>query len=108
MYKMVNIMTEKSSTASRKPEKTTASRKFKTKVTAKGVAPLRLKLTKHLTTERSLPRHPLPYAAKNMYYDEKWMEKQERGTTMWTIQICAAYTIIQLELRRNVSICTKI
>ena len=54
-------------------------RKFKAKVAAKGVAPKRLTLSKHLTTESSLPRHPLPYAAKNMYYDEKWMEKQERG-----------------------------
>jgi hypothetical protein len=54
-------------------------RKFKAKVAAKGVAPKRLTLSKHLTTESSLPQHPLPYAAKNMYYDEKWMEKQERG-----------------------------
>ncbi|CAB4000793.1 abnormal spindle-like microcephaly-associated homolog, partial [Paramuricea clavata] len=59
------------------------SRKFKAKVASKGVAPSRLRLTKHLTTERSLPRHPLPYAAKNMYYDEKWMEKQERGFVQW-------------------------
>ncbi|XP_028394821.1 abnormal spindle-like microcephaly-associated protein homolog [Dendronephthya gigantea] len=63
--------------------KNITSRKFKAKVAAKGIAPSRLTLTKHLTTERSLPRHPLPYAAKNMYYDEKWMEKQERGFVQW-------------------------
>ncbi|KAK3591436.1 hypothetical protein CHS0354_033435 [Potamilus streckersoni] len=28
-----------------------------------------------------LPKHPHPFAAKNMYYDERWMEKQERGFT---------------------------
>lgn len=30
-----------------------------------------------------LARHPLPFAAKNMYFDERWMEKQERGFTRW-------------------------
>jgi len=25
----------------------------------------------------------LPYAAKNMYYDECWMEKQERSFVKW-------------------------
>ena len=60
------------------------ARKFKAKVSSKGVAPSHLNLTKHLTTERNLPRHPLPYAAKNMYYDEKWTEKQERGKEVGT------------------------
>lgn len=30
-----------------------------------------------------IPRHPLPFAAKNMFYDERWIEKQERGFTWW-------------------------
>lgn len=30
-----------------------------------------------------IPRHPLPFAAKNMFYDERWLEKQERGFTWW-------------------------
>ncbi|KAM4722873.1 abnormal spindle-like microcephaly-associated protein [Rhinophrynus dorsalis] len=30
-----------------------------------------------------IPRHPMPFAAKNMFYDERWMEKQERGFTWW-------------------------
>ena len=25
----------------------------------------------------------MPYAAKNMYYDERWMEKEERGFLQW-------------------------
>ena len=25
----------------------------------------------------------MPFAAKNMYYDERWMEKQERGFVKW-------------------------
>ncbi|XP_004685541.1 PREDICTED: abnormal spindle-like microcephaly-associated protein isoform X1 [Condylura cristata] len=30
-----------------------------------------------------IPRHPMPFAAKNMFYDERWKEKQERGFTWW-------------------------
>lgn len=29
------------------------------------------------------PRHPMPFAARNMYYDERWIEKQERGFIQW-------------------------
>lgn len=25
----------------------------------------------------------MAFAAKNMYYDERWMEKQERGFVQW-------------------------
>lgn len=31
----------------------------------------------------AIPKHPLPFAAKNMFYDERWMEKQERGFVNW-------------------------
>lgn len=31
------------------------------------------------TPKTSLPRHPMPFAAKNMFYDERWIDKQERG-----------------------------
>uniref|UniRef100_A0A3P8UPN0 Assembly factor for spindle microtubules n=1 Tax=Cynoglossus semilaevis TaxID=244447 RepID=A0A3P8UPN0_CYNSE len=31
----------------------------------------------------SIPRHPMPFAAKNMFFDERWIEKQERGFTWW-------------------------
>ena len=31
----------------------------------------------------ALPKHPLAFAAKNIYYDERWMEKQDRGFTKW-------------------------
>ena len=37
----------------------------------------RLKLTKE--ANQTMPRHPMPFAAKNMFYDERWIEKQERG-----------------------------
>uniref|UniRef100_A0A8C6X5Q7 Assembly factor for spindle microtubules n=1 Tax=Naja naja TaxID=35670 RepID=A0A8C6X5Q7_NAJNA len=30
-----------------------------------------------------IPRHPMPFAAKNMFYDEQWKEKQQRGFTWW-------------------------
>ncbi|XP_051929609.1 abnormal spindle-like microcephaly-associated protein homolog [Hippocampus zosterae] len=35
------------------------------------------------TTRTAIPRHPLPFAAKNMFYDERWIEKQERAFTWW-------------------------
>lgn len=31
----------------------------------------------------AIPRHPMPFAAKNMFYDERWIEKQEQGFTCW-------------------------
>ncbi|RVE73614.1 hypothetical protein OJAV_G00033280 [Oryzias javanicus] len=34
-------------------------------------------------TQTALPRHPMSFAAKNMFYDERWIEKQERGFTWW-------------------------
>ncbi|XP_028918990.1 abnormal spindle-like microcephaly-associated protein, partial [Ornithorhynchus anatinus] len=41
----------------------------------------------HLTFIKPLktviPRHPMPFAAKNMFYDERWMEKQEKGFLWW-------------------------
>uniref|UniRef100_A0A8C5DUW6 Calponin-homology (CH) domain-containing protein n=1 Tax=Gouania willdenowi TaxID=441366 RepID=A0A8C5DUW6_GOUWI len=36
-----------------------------------------------LARPSALPRHPMPFAAKNMFYDERWIEKQERGFTWW-------------------------
>ncbi|XP_053098954.1 abnormal spindle-like microcephaly-associated protein [Hemicordylus capensis] len=41
----------------------------------------------HLTFVKPLkaviPRHPMPFVAKNMFYDERWKEKQQRGFTWW-------------------------
>ncbi|XP_005095167.1 abnormal spindle-like microcephaly-associated protein homolog [Aplysia californica] len=47
----------------------------------KGVAQSRLILLKK--AKSGTPRHPMPFAARNMYYDERWMEKQERGFVQW-------------------------
>nr|XP_033937041.1 abnormal spindle-like microcephaly-associated protein isoform X4 [Pseudochaenichthys georgianus] len=33
--------------------------------------------------QTAIPRHPMPFAAKNMFYDERWIEKQETGFTWW-------------------------
>ncbi|KAM9326862.1 abnormal spindle-like microcephaly-associated protein [Gastrophryne carolinensis] len=41
------------------------------------------KLTFIKTPKTAIPRHPMPFAAKNMFYDERWMAKQERGFTWW-------------------------
>ncbi|KAL9988376.1 hypothetical protein ACROYT_G002814 [Oculina patagonica] len=55
--------------------------KMKLKVAAKGIPQRKLQLVK--TPKSNLPRHPMPFAAKNMYYDERWIEKQEEGFTKW-------------------------
>ncbi|KAG7220014.1 hypothetical protein INR49_000662 [Caranx melampygus] len=51
--------------------------------TAKVVAVAQSKLTFIKPMQTALPRHPMPFAAKNMFYDERWIEKQERGFTWW-------------------------
>ena len=51
--------------------------KLKMKLAAKGVPQRRLKLVR---AAKAIPRHPMPFAAKNMYYDERWIEKQQEGT----------------------------
>ncbi|XP_006834297.1 PREDICTED: abnormal spindle-like microcephaly-associated protein homolog [Chrysochloris asiatica] len=45
------------------------------------VAQSSLTFIKALKTD--IPRHPMPFAAKNMFYDERWKEKQELGFTWW-------------------------
>nr|XP_044999428.1 abnormal spindle-like microcephaly-associated protein [Jaculus jaculus] len=45
------------------------------------VAQSNLTFIKPLKTD--IPRHPVPFAAKNMFYDERWKEKQEQGFTWW-------------------------
>uniref|UniRef100_A0A672U7Y9 Assembly factor for spindle microtubules n=1 Tax=Strigops habroptila TaxID=2489341 RepID=A0A672U7Y9_STRHB len=46
-----------------------------------GLAQSHLAFVKPLKTV--IPRHPMPFAAKNMFYDERWKEKQQRGFTWW-------------------------
>uniref|UniRef100_G1PWD7 Abnormal spindle-like microcephaly-associated protein homolog n=1 Tax=Myotis lucifugus TaxID=59463 RepID=G1PWD7_MYOLU len=45
------------------------------------VAQASLTFIKRLKTD--IPRHPMPFAAKNMFYDERWKEKQQQGLTWW-------------------------
>ncbi|XP_067141199.1 abnormal spindle-like microcephaly-associated protein homolog [Centruroides vittatus] len=47
------------------------------------IAQSKLTLIKPVQIGSSSIRHPNPFAAKNMYYDEKWMLKQEFGFTRW-------------------------
>ncbi|KAK2835151.1 hypothetical protein Q5P01_015635 [Channa striata] len=51
--------------------------------TAKVVAVAQSKLSFIKPAQTAIPRHPMPFAAKNMFYDERWIEKQERGFTWW-------------------------
>ncbi|KAM7012169.1 LOW QUALITY PROTEIN: abnormal spindle-like microcephaly-associated protein [Tautogolabrus adspersus] len=55
----------------------------RTMKTAKVVAVAQSKLTFMKSVQTAIPRHPMPFAAKNMFYDERWIEKQERGFTWW-------------------------
>ncbi|XP_028442407.1 abnormal spindle-like microcephaly-associated protein [Perca flavescens] len=41
------------------------------------------KLTFIKPAQTAIPRHPMPFAATNMFYDERWIEKQQRGFTWW-------------------------
>nr|XP_056700702.1 abnormal spindle-like microcephaly-associated protein [Euleptes europaea] len=55
-----------------------------TRKTSKKIVPVaqsQLTFVKPLKT--GLPRHPMPFVAKNMFYDERWKEKQQRGFTWW-------------------------
>ncbi|XP_026178884.1 abnormal spindle-like microcephaly-associated protein isoform X2 [Mastacembelus armatus] len=51
--------------------------------TTKVIAVAQSKLTFVKSAQTAIPRHPMPFAAKNMFYDERWIEKQERGFTWW-------------------------
>lgn len=39
--------------------------------------------SRHLFLFSALPKHPMAFAAKNVYYDERWKQKQERGFVRW-------------------------
>ncbi|CAM4655663.1 unnamed protein product [Leuciscus chuanchicus] len=54
-----------------------------TRKPARIMAVAQAKLTFMKPTQTAIPRHPMPFAAKNMFYDERWIEKQERGFTWW-------------------------
>ncbi|XP_035863200.1 abnormal spindle-like microcephaly-associated protein isoform X1 [Sander lucioperca] len=47
------------------------------------VAVAQSKLTFIKPAQTAIPRHPMPFAATNMFYDERWIEKQQRGFTWW-------------------------
>ncbi|XP_006822558.1 uncharacterized protein LOC100313557 [Saccoglossus kowalevskii] len=47
----------------------------------KGLAMSKLSLQK--SRSKSISSRPMMYASQNMYYDEKWMKKQELGFTRW-------------------------
>uniref|UniRef100_UPI00398F6964 abnormal spindle-like microcephaly-associated protein n=1 Tax=Pristiophorus japonicus TaxID=55135 RepID=UPI00398F6964 len=61
--------------------KSSTTAQLKTGKLMPGVAQSQLTFRK--LTKTVIPRHPMPFAAKNMFYDERWKEKQERGFTWW-------------------------
>ncbi|XP_073904825.1 abnormal spindle-like microcephaly-associated protein isoform X1 [Castor canadensis] len=61
--------------------KTPISKTSKRRKRIVAVAQSNLTFIKPLKTD--IPRHPMPFAAKNMFYDERWKEKQEQGFTWW-------------------------
>ncbi|XP_062987736.1 abnormal spindle-like microcephaly-associated protein homolog [Elgaria multicarinata webbii] len=69
---------------SQKKRPATLSQKSKTVRRTKNIVPVaqsHLTFVKPLKTD--IPRHPMPFVAKNMFYDERWKEKQQRGFTWW-------------------------
>ena len=42
-----------------------------------------LKLTLSKPTKPVVIHRPNPYASRNRYYDERWVEKQEKGFSNW-------------------------
>ena len=47
-----------------------------------GVPTVAIKKLKLIKPQEKIARHPMPFAAKNMFYDERWIEKQERGNVV--------------------------
>uniref|UniRef100_H2S1U5 Assembly factor for spindle microtubules n=1 Tax=Takifugu rubripes TaxID=31033 RepID=H2S1U5_TAKRU len=64
------------------PQSSKSSRAASVK-TSKIVAVAQSKLSFIKPTQNAIPRHPMPFAAKNMFYDERWIEKQQQGFTCW-------------------------
>ncbi|ROT66000.1 hypothetical protein C7M84_016007 [Penaeus vannamei] len=52
-------------------------------VSKSGVKGPQSKLTLIKSNKTTIVHHPNPYAAKNMYYDDRWVEKQIAGFTNW-------------------------
>ncbi|XP_037681033.1 abnormal spindle-like microcephaly-associated protein [Choloepus didactylus] len=61
--------------------RTSSSKTSRRTKTIVAVARSNLTFIKPLKTD--IPRHPMPFAAKNIFYDERWKEKQEKGFTWW-------------------------
>ncbi|CAI9716381.1 spindle-like microcephaly-associated homolog [Octopus vulgaris] len=62
-------------------EKTQMKRRSVLSPKKPAVAQSRLILGKREKTV--IPKHPMPFASKNIYYDERWMQKQEWSFTHW-------------------------
>ncbi|KAM6455279.1 abnormal spindle-like microcephaly-associated protein [Liasis olivaceus] len=74
----------KSQTGDKQKRCGSASQKSKIFKRTKNTVPIaqsQLTFVKSLKTD--IPRHPMPFVAKNMFYDEQWKEKQQRGFTWW-------------------------
>ncbi|XP_042321051.1 abnormal spindle-like microcephaly-associated protein isoform X2 [Sceloporus undulatus] len=60
------------------------SQKFRTVRRTRSVVPIaQSQLTFVIPLKTDIPRHPMPFVAKNMFFDERWKEKQQRGFTWW-------------------------
>ncbi|XP_035683106.1 abnormal spindle-like microcephaly-associated protein homolog isoform X9 [Branchiostoma floridae] len=65
------------------------------------VAKSKLCLVNTSKRQESVPAHHyMPYVSKNMYYDERWMQKQERAFIQWLNFILIPNTMVS-QPRRN-------
>ncbi|KAI8483826.1 hypothetical protein Bbelb_384840 [Branchiostoma belcheri] len=68
------------------------------------VAKSKLCLVKTSNKQQSVPAlHYMPYVSKNMYYDERWMQKQERAFIQWLNFILIPNTM-EPQLCQNVTV----
>ncbi|XP_029939617.1 abnormal spindle-like microcephaly-associated protein [Salarias fasciatus] len=69
------------------------------------VAVAQSKLTFIKPVKTALPRHPMPFAS-NMFFDERWMEKQERGFTFWFNYVLTPDDFkVNTEVNKDAAVC---
>ena len=59
------------------------SQSLPSKPSASRVVHLGRKLHQLKPSKSGIVHHPNPFAARNQFYDERWIDKQERGFTKW-------------------------
>jgi len=81
-----NPVLQKSAEVSKVKETKTTTKPLTKSVPSRQPISRLVSATKKLSLNKptkTIVHHPNPFASRNMYYDEKWVEKQERGFSKW-------------------------